>query len=125
MRHSRHWLLLGLLCLSLLTPPARPVAAQSGPEDATIEAVRAYFQLINDRRYREAWTYLDPAGALANTTTFEEWSRGYATTESLRVEYTMLGGKFDTVYVALRAVDNTPSGRTARRAISLRTTPGW
>jgi len=71
--------------------PSRTVASAT-PEPASAEAdggvaagiVRAYYQAIQERRYRDAYA-LWASGGVASMKTFEEFRAGFATTDSVAV----------------------------------------
>jgi len=71
------------------TPPARPAAATSAPEDDTPEGaaavIRSYYDAINRRDYDRAYRYWSGEGA-ASGKTKTEFANGFAQTASVRVD---------------------------------------
>lgn len=90
------------------------VAERVSPNPVQDLTVSAFYGALNNRAFDEAYAFLSPAFRAANP--FERWAAGYATTESVTVEYAERGPTKDEVTVRFRAVDRTATdGRVTRR----------
>jgi hypothetical protein len=84
-----------------------PRSSEIEPHDVQLPTVEAFYRLISQRSYTEAYKFLSPDFQAAHP--YAEWRAGYATTQRLDVKTTP-GDTPSEVWISLTSIDQAPDG---------------
>jgi hypothetical protein len=85
---------------------------ESGIPEAIPQTVERFYQLLNDKQFRDAYTFLSPDFQAANP--FDRWVEGYANTIEIRAEASLIPGQ-NAANVNVTATERSATGQSTRR----------
>ncbi|MCS6803015.1 MAG: hypothetical protein RMM58_14350 [Chloroflexota bacterium] len=85
---------------------------ERGIPEAIPQTVERFYQLLNERQFRDAYTFLSPEFQAANP--YDRWVEGVAATTEIRAEASLIPGQ-NAASVNLTVTERTPSGQSTRR----------
>ncbi|MCL5998806.1 MAG: hypothetical protein M1546_22520, partial [Chloroflexi bacterium] len=84
-----------------------------GYPEARVPTVELFYQMLNNKQYRDAYDFLSPAFQAANP--FDAWSAGYQDTVSIEAQASESAAADGPVTVLLTSVAQSASGKVTQR----------
>jgi hypothetical protein len=85
---------------------------ERGIPEAIPQTVERFYQLLNERQFRDAYTFLSPDFQATNP--YDRWVEGFANTTEIRAEAALIPGQ-NAATVNLTVTERTASGQSTRR----------